>query len=696
MNFKDMYNDPIIGKRRNGNPSDPYLQIEETLQVTNGRAVLTEIPNRFEKVRVSDNMNSPWFEVIGESTDNQYSVDYSEGVVFFDSIHNGKSLTFTYLGEGVHLFPAQRIYLDDEDLSDNYTPNVKDKLKQVDTAILEQKARVDEHIDSVPQPSEVVDMRIDHNGKEFPVAKDRIDAEQMKIEEAYMDKNGKVYPSLRNRINGEQEKIEEAYHDKNNTVFQSLKDRIDSEQTKIEDAYKDKNNLVYESLKERIDGEQTKIEDVQEELNTGSAYYHNIKLEELYDEQTKTEYRFVTIPQYDENGEKVVWKRGFGGDIPNGGVIETAHTFATRHNASVTVNASTFNTSSFKLEGLQIFNGQVINDEYPNQRIDRNVLGIKDDGSFVHYVANTPSSTILADGVKNALTGFLPLIKDGMPVPDFFLMVYSAASLKYRRQVIGQLQNGDYFVLSTQSDTYGDVGFDVWDCIRVAQHRGAKFAFMLDGGGSMQTVIRGVNVVPPKDEEGTKDRLVPDFLYIGKPTVLRRDKDIRDVAGDVGYLKQSIEKNRSDIYNKTDMLNGYIRLKAGSPDYNTQGIETWAGDTKQVKLLVTKDHLAYYDYSTESTIFKVTKDGEISVKGQPLGVTYSTIVDDINTVTGNGDYWITPTTKTGSPDTAYSWSVQHTQLDAEGKFAIQVATQFTNPTIRKARRKNNGVWEAWL
>lgn len=257
-NISQIYNDPILGKLRDGSPSNPHFQITETLQVMNGRATLSEIPNRFQKVRVTG-YSTELFEINnGELSENLYKVDYVQGVVFFHEKLNYKSLTFTYRGIGAHYFPDSRIYLTEDDKGLG-TANIK--FKDIDRGILEQKNRVDTLIRENPQPSEVVDLRIDYNGNVFPVARDRINAEQIKIEQAYTDKNGKKYISLKGRIDGEQTKIEDAYKDANNKLYQTLKERIDAEQLKIEEAYKDKNNKLFTSLKNRIDAEQAKIEE---------------------------------------------------------------------------------------------------------------------------------------------------------------------------------------------------------------------------------------------------------------------------------------------------------------------------------------------------------------------------------------------------------------------------------------------------
>lgn len=258
MNLPDIFNDPILSQKRQGTPVSPYKPIEETLQVIHSYVVLTEVPNRFQKVKITDSStNTTFYEIKdGELKENLFKVDYTHGAVFFNSTHNGKSLTFTYLGEGALYFPDDRVY---HETDDNAILTVRDKFLSVDLRILEQKSRVDEQIRSVPQPSEVVDMRVDHNGVIFPVAKDRIDAEQIKIEEAYRDKNGKSFISLKKRIDAEQGKIEEAYADLNNKKFFSLKERIDAEQKKIEDAYVDVKGYKYPGLKNRLDAEYTEF-----------------------------------------------------------------------------------------------------------------------------------------------------------------------------------------------------------------------------------------------------------------------------------------------------------------------------------------------------------------------------------------------------------------------------------------------------
>lgn len=104
------YKSPIISERRKGTSDDPYLPYSETFEVINSKVVLTEIPNKIQKVLV-EGYSIQWIETDGEiKQENWYKVDYNLGIVYFHSLHNNKSLNFTYSGEGTSYFPAERVW----------------------------------------------------------------------------------------------------------------------------------------------------------------------------------------------------------------------------------------------------------------------------------------------------------------------------------------------------------------------------------------------------------------------------------------------------------------------------------------------------------------------------------------------------------------------------------------------------------
>lgn len=205
INIPKIYSDPILFRKRRGDAIQPFKHIKESITIENYYAILSEIPDPYDKVKISGG-NEEIYETEDEIlAKNTYRVDYINGYVYFHESLANRTLIFEYLGRGVLLFPDSRVYYTGE----GSFPTVREKFVDVDRSILVQKSRVDELIRANPQPSEVVDQRIDYNGKIFRVAKDRIDAEQKKIEEAYYDAKGKQFDSLKLRIDSLQLATEE-------------------------------------------------------------------------------------------------------------------------------------------------------------------------------------------------------------------------------------------------------------------------------------------------------------------------------------------------------------------------------------------------------------------------------------------------------------------------------------------------------
>jgi hypothetical protein len=205
MSFTNEFNEGIIGKRRKGTWDDAFQSITITLPIINSKAILPEVPNRFEKVKVTG-YSSPLYEIEdGEIKENLYKVDYTNGVVFFNSVHNNTNLTFSFLGEGEHFIPSEGIWVSYDDNKNIQT--AKEKFESLDQDIVGQTNRINNLITSTPQPSEVVDMRVDRNGNVFTTAKERIDADQKKIEDTYIGADGRVYSSLKARVDHHEKRV---------------------------------------------------------------------------------------------------------------------------------------------------------------------------------------------------------------------------------------------------------------------------------------------------------------------------------------------------------------------------------------------------------------------------------------------------------------------------------------------------------
>ncbi|MGM9988888.1 MAG: phosphodiester glycosidase family protein [Bacillaceae bacterium] len=655
MGFKQETNDPIIGKMRKGYGNDSYKRIMETLQVINGKALLSEIPNRFEKVIVTG-LTHPMKEVLdGELSENTYRVDYTNGIVFFHAKIEAQYLVFKYMGRGVHLSPASRIYLH----AGNGIINAEDKFKDVDRELTNQSSRVDALIRENPQPSEVIDTRVDRNGKVFPTAKHRIDEEQKKIEESYTDSNGKRYTSLKERMDAELKNVEDAYFGKDGRSYYSLKDRFDTS----------------------------------DDVMQSSAYYHGVKTEKYKDPVSQTTYYITIIPHKDKDGNLIKLKRGFGKDAPNGGQRETAREFANRHNATVTINANTYNVDNFKARSVDVYNGKVLNP--PDSTLVYNhVLAFKPDNTLSYFPSHTDPTTIINNGFDNALTGFIPLIMNGASIGTGVLATYPGGTQSHPRQVIGQFPNKDILILTCDGRTVDDKGMTSEDLIRILLPYRLTFAFMLDGGGSTSTVVRGTLINKPIDFNGTGERSIPFFLYFAKEPQTKRDIDIAETNELIGQVMKKSTDIETRLMNKVNMHLGYTRLKAPA-GFKQQGIEVWEGNAKKTKLYTRENEFAYYDFIKKDFMFRVTEDGTLSTRKGSLGDFYkfTKYAPDLNLITTTGMYWATSTTK-NNPGGAVSWSVMHFQPDS-GTF-LQVAFPFSE--IReypKMRRMVGGKIEDW-
>lgn len=123
-------------KKRKGTEEDPYISIEENIEVYHNLIFLKEIPDKLEKVSVYLGENLLIEVDKPEKVDSaeKYYVDYRLGYVHLHSTKNGETLKFIYKGIGVTLYPATRIYMNG---------NILDKTLQ------DYIRRVEEHLDLI-------------------------------------------------------------------------------------------------------------------------------------------------------------------------------------------------------------------------------------------------------------------------------------------------------------------------------------------------------------------------------------------------------------------------------------------------------------------------------------------------------------------------------------------------------------------
>lgn len=254
-----------------------------------------------------------------------------------------------------------------------------------------------------------------------------------------------------------------------------------------------------------------------------------------------------TVFYLTETSESI--KREFAHDEIGNNSGETARHFANRHATSVVTNASTAGIGSdglLKPRGINIHNGEVIW-EFPNN-VDRWYLVVSKEGILT---AKEPSSTkeeLLALNPMETLIGFCPLIENGVSVSEELLEKYAnVTKTQNPLQLIYQLKDhtiGWFTCNGRLAEQPGVTAIQAIDYL--LKNKDIQFCYMLDGGGSVQTVVRNRMINLPCDNEGYDERFVCDFLYSDAPNFTFRDREIQQVAKDVGVVMKQATDNKAE------------------------------------------------------------------------------------------------------------------------------------------------------
>lgn len=241
------------------------------------------------------------------------------------------------------------------------------------------------------------------------------------------------------------------------------------------------------------------------------------------DSATNAFYTVLNIPQTDYHGNKqypfVYWE-----NYPNGGIKSTLQMNASK-GFFVAINAGRFQSpygSGVTLTGLPC--GTVIQNSVVLQQgtssnsnaLDK-VLTIKNDGSLGYADCTDSATDLISAGVVSAVSGFVPIIVDYEDVFEVDDTVTYNDTSNSQRQVLGQYNNGDYVVISTEGrNNQGDGYFTVAQLKTLCKSLGVKDAFLLDGGGSMETVVGDKQLNPIY--ENAYGRVVPTYIVFNGTT----------------------------------------------------------------------------------------------------------------------------------------------------------------------------------
>lgn len=320
------------------------------------------------------------------------------------------------------------------------------------------------------------------------------------------------------------------------------------------------------------------LADIVSDIEKTNVYYNNINTSKIYDDASKTYYYLTTIPRYDENGQVIHLEMGIANDDKSFSTgLEPTLKHAWRKNATLCINCGVYNVDTKKPIASIIYNGEILFRDMPAEDTEKyQYFAITGNNKYKVYPIGTTPEIMLTDNVVFACPIFASLIVNGSPVTQTDLR-------KEPRQSIGFKENGDIVIISCDGRNYESEGMTYDDLARLHAVNGSVNAYILDGGGSTSTVLRGV-----KQNENidyfTTDRSVGTFLYVAKDTNVSVENN---TANDLGRVKQFLI---GQIRSKVDFTNGYIRLRGGE-NYFAPGIEMYVnGETsRRSKLGLTFD-----------------------------------------------------------------------------------------------------------
>lgn len=306
-------------------------------------------------------------------------------------------------------------------------------------------------------------------------------------------------------------------------------------------AYEIAKKLGYDGTEsEWVESQDTKINTVKKEA-IEDPYYNEIVYNTYFDDNSKSIYHVVDIPHKDKDGNIIKLKT----EKPT--EPTTARELSNKHQHSVVINSSVFNTRTLVPSGVQIQDGEIIEDKRSGTL---RTLGIKDDNTLVDFTSDVTAQEILDEGIKNTVTGFYPILNGEEKPYTTIENTSSNVNEQHPRQIIAQRPNKDLMFITVEGRTTDSAGMTYDQMYDLCKELGASYAYCLDGGGSAQTVVRGNLLNRQADNNGMSERKVPDFLYVTK------DTDNKNSIVSQNYDTGNITKKLTEIMYTMSNING--------------------------------------------------------------------------------------------------------------------------------------------
>lgn len=300
------------------------------------------------------------------------------------------------------------------------------------------------------------------------------------------------------------------------------------------------------------------------EKGTSLIDFNDINYTKFRDNTSQTDYYITIVNKKDAFGNDNKLELGIANNNINANTVQTTFDFAQQNSTPLAINGGIFYSDTTKLPaGYVIKNKQIlqstplVNEWYPFY------IAIMDNGTLQEFENNgryTPEDLISA-GVKDCVLGFFPLVKNKI---QYNVSDFKDLEVKAQRQVIGMKDN-NYIILTCEGRTDENLGMNIFDLQRILIDNNVDYAFLLDGGGSTSTVVKGQKINNNYEEFNSSGREVPDFFYINK-----KQSEIYNRLGTLEFANKSqllhrdilyFNKNTSNIDLTLGNLSKYKKIK---------------------------------------------------------------------------------------------------------------------------------------
>ena len=261
-----------------------------------------------------------------------------------------------------------------------------------------------------------------------------------------------------------------------------------------------------------------------------SGFQNLISYELQRDSETGALYTVVRVPQTDQNGNKqypfTIWP-----NYPSGGIQSTLEMNRERkflvaiNGAGICPPYGGSVSESGEPIGILIQNGVLLKDHSDADPVCK-TLTIDGNGTLGYEKQSVTAAQLLAKDVISTISGYYPLVYNYNNIDNYesdvadHIANNSTMTGDAQRQAICQYENGDYLIITSEGRGFGGGGyFTARQFQRLCKSYGVKFAYMLDGGGSAQTVIgqKQLNCI----YERTYGRVMPSYIVFNGTTTFK-------------------------------------------------------------------------------------------------------------------------------------------------------------------------------